>query len=61
MTASGAAMYGNPGSVDLRSLIADGGAASLGVVTDTNSVLDGAPAVSGSTLRFALERTGQRG
>lgn len=54
VTASGAAMYGNPGSVDLRSLIADGGAASLGVVTDTNSVLDGAPAVSGSTLRFAF-------
>lgn len=54
VTASGAAMYGNPGSVDLRSLIADGGAASLGVVTDTDSVLDGAPAVSGSTLRFAF-------
>ena len=53
-TASGAAMYGNPGSVDLRSLIADGGAASLGDVTDTDSVLDGAPAVSGSTLRFAF-------
>ena len=55
VTASGAAMYGNPGSVDLRSLIADGGAASLGVVTDTDSVLDGAPAVSGSTLRFAFQ------
>ena len=54
VTASGAAMYGNPGSVDLRSLIADGGAASLGVVTDTDSVLDGAPAVSGSALRFAF-------
>ena len=54
VTASGAAMYGNPGSVDLRSLIADGGAASLGVVTDTDSVLDGAPTVSGSTLRFAF-------
>ena len=54
VTASGAAMYGNPGSVDLRSLIADGGAASLGVVTDTDSVLDGAPAISGSTLRFAF-------
>ena len=54
VTASGAAMYGNPGSVDLRSLIADGGAASLGDVTDTDSVLDGAPAVSGSTLRFAF-------
>ena len=53
-TASGAAMYGNPGSVDLRSLIADGGAASLGDVTDTDGVLDGAPAVSGSTLRFAF-------
>ena len=47
-------MYGNPGSVDLRSLIADGGAASLGDVTDTDSVLDGAPTVSGSTLRFAF-------
>ena len=54
VTASGAAMYGNPGSVDLRSLIADGGAASLGDVTDTDSVLDGAPAISGSTLRFAF-------
>ena len=54
VTASGAAMYGNPGSVDLRSLIADGGAASLGDVTDTDSVLDGAPTVSGSTLRFAF-------
>ena len=54
VTASGAAMYGNPGSVDLRSFIADGGAASLGDVTDTDSVLDGAPAVSGSTLRFAF-------
>ena len=54
VTASGAAMYGNSGSVDLRSLIADGGAASLGDVTDTDSVLDGAPAVSGSTLRFAF-------
>ena len=54
VTASGAAMYGNPGSVDLRSLIADGGAASLGDVTDTDSVLDGTPAVSGSTLRFAF-------
>lgn len=54
VTASGAAMYGNPGSVDLRSLIADGGAASLGDVTDTDSVLDGAPSVSGSTLRFAF-------
>lgn len=47
-------MYGNAGSVDLRSLIADGGAASLGDVTDTDSVLDGAPSVSGSTLRFAF-------
>ena len=54
VTASGAAMYGNAGSVDLRSLIADGGAASLGDVTDTDSVLDGAPSVSGSTLRFAF-------
>ena len=54
VTASGAAMYGNPGSVDLRSLIADGGTASLGDVTDTDSVLDGAPAISGSTLRFAF-------
>ena len=54
VTASGAAMYGNPGSVDLRSLIADGAAVSLGDVTDTDSVLDGAPAVSGSTLRFAF-------
>ena len=54
VTASGAAMYGNPGSVDLRSLIANGGAASLGDVTDTDSVLDGAPTVSGSTLRFAF-------
>ena len=53
-TASGAAMYGNAGSVDLRSLIAAGGAASLGDVTDTDSVLDGAPTVSGSTLRFAF-------
>ena len=52
--ASGAAMYGNAGSVDLRSLIADGGTVSLGDVTDTDSVLDGAPTVSGSTLRFAF-------
>ena len=54
VTASGAAMYGNAGSVDLRSLIADGGTVSLGDVTDTDSVLDGAPSVSGSTLRFAF-------
>lgn len=54
VTASGAAMYGNAGSVDLRSLIADGGTVSLGDVTDTDSVLDGAPTVSGSTLRFAF-------
>ena len=52
--ANGAAMYGNAGSVDLRSLIADGGTVSLGDVTDTDSVLDGAPSVSGSTLRFAF-------
>ena len=54
VTASGAAMYGNAGSVDLRSLIADGATVSLGDVTDADSVLDGAPAVSGSTLRFAF-------
>lgn len=53
-TAAGSAKYGNSGTVDLSGLIVPGGAASVGTVTDSNGILNGAPAISGGELSFTL-------
>ena len=53
-TASGSAKYGTSGTVDLSGLIVAGGTASYKSVTDTSSVLNGTPAMDGTTLKFAF-------
>ena len=54
MDASGSAKYGMIGTVDLGGLIVAGGTASYKSATDTSSVLNGTPAMDGTTLRFAF-------
>ena len=54
MDASGSAKYGMIGTVDLSGLIVAGGTASYKSATDTSSVLNGTPAMDGTTLRFAF-------
>lgn len=51
-TANGSAKYGAAGTVDLTSLIVEGGTAAYLSHTNTNNALDGAPSVSGKTLNF---------
>ena len=51
-TANGSAKYGAAGTVDLTSLIVEGGTAAYLSHTNTNSALDGTPSVSGKTLNF---------
>jgi len=53
-TKNGSAMYDNNGTVDLSSLIAEGGAAVLGSVTDDAGVLAGTCSVSEGILRFGF-------
>lgn len=53
-TVSGSAMYDNNGTVDLSSLIAEGGTAVLGSVTDDAGVLAGTCSVSEGILRFGF-------
>lgn len=53
-TVNGSAMYDNNGTVDLSSLIAEGGAAVLGSVTDDAGVLAGTCSVSEGILRFGF-------
>lgn len=53
-TAAGSARYGTSGTVDLSSLIASGGTATVGTVTDSDGILNGAPTLSGNVLTFAL-------
>ena len=53
-TVNGSAMYDNNGTVDLSSLIAEGGTAALGSVTDDAGVLNGTCSVSEGILRFGF-------
>lgn len=53
-TKNGSAMYDNNGTVDLSSLIAEGGTAVLGSVTDDAGVLAGTCSVSEGILRFGF-------
>ncbi len=53
-TVNGSAMYDNDGTVDLSSLIAEGGTAALGSVTDDAGVLNGTCSVSEGILRFGF-------
>lgn len=53
-TVNGSAMYDNNGTVDLSSLIAEGGTAVLGSVTDDAGVLNGTCSVSEGILRFGF-------
>ena len=53
-TVNGSAMYDNNGTVDLSSLIAEGGTAALGSVTDDAGVLAGTCSVSEGILRFGF-------
>ena len=53
-TVNGSAMYDNNGTVDLSSLIAEGGTAVLGSVTDDAGVLNGMCSVSEGILRFGF-------
>ena len=53
-TVNGSAMYDNNGTVDLSSLIAEGGTAALGSVTDDAGVLNGTCSISEGTLRFGF-------
>ena len=53
-TATGSAIYGNPGSVDLSSYLADGGSFGTVTVTINNSVLSSDPVMEGNTLKFAF-------
>ena len=53
-TVNGSAMYDNNGTVDLSGLIAEGGTAVLGSVTDDAGVLAGTCSVSEGILRFGF-------
>ena len=53
-TVNGSAMYDNNGTVDLSSLIAEGGTAALDSVTDDAGVLNGTCSVSEGILRFGF-------
>lgn len=53
-TVNGSAMYDNNGTVDLSSLIAEGGTAVLGSVTDDAGVLNGTCSISEGILRFGF-------
>ena len=53
-TKNGSAMYDNNGTVDLSGLIAEGGTAVLGSVTDDAGVLAGTCSVSEGILRFGF-------
>lgn len=53
-TVNGSAMYDNNGTVDLSSLIAEGGTAALGSVTDDAGVLNGTCSISEGILRFGF-------
>ena len=53
-TVNGSAMYDNNGTVDLSSLIAEGGTAVLGSMTDDAGVLAGMCSVSEGILRFGF-------
>lgn len=53
-TVKGSAMYDNNGTVDLSGLIAEGGTAVLGSVTDDAGVLAGTCSVSEGILRFGF-------
>lgn len=46
--------YGNQGSVDLTSLIPEGGKLGTITVTNTDSILNGTPALNGKTLYYTL-------
>ena len=51
-TANGSAKYGAAGTVDLTSLIVEGGTAVYQSHTTSNNALDGTPSVSGKILNF---------
>lgn len=53
-TVNGSTMYDNNGTVDLSSLIAEGGTAALGSVTDDAGVLNGTCSISEGILRFGF-------
>lgn len=53
-TVNGSAMYDNNGTVDLSSLIEEGGTAVLGSVTDDADVLNGTCSISEGILRFGF-------
>lgn len=53
-TVNGSAMYDNNGTVDLSSLIAEGGTAALDSVTDDAGVLNGTCSISEGILRFGF-------
>lgn len=53
-TVNGSAMYDNNGTVDLSSLIAEGGTAVLSSVTDDADVLNGTCSISEGILRFGF-------
>lgn len=54
ISATGSAKYGNSGTVDLSGLIVSGGTATVGTVTDGDSVLEGTPTISNGVLTFTL-------
>ncbi len=51
---SASARYGAAGTVDLSGLVAAGGVMGTPVVTDSDGILSGAPALSGGVLSFAF-------
>ena len=53
-TAIGLAIYGTNGTVDLSSLICEGGILGEISVTDTDSIISGTPSISANTLSFAF-------
>lgn len=54
ISAAGSAKYGSDGTVDLSGLIVPGGTATVGTVTDGDSVLEGTPTISNGGLTFTL-------
>ena len=52
---NGSAKFGTEGTVDLSSLIAEGGTAAFDRKTDNDGVLEGDPTVEGNTLKFKFK------
>ena len=55
ISVSGVAKAGATGTIDLSQYLPDGANIALGVVTDTDTILDGTPVIAGNVLQYAFK------